>query len=73
MQAPKELDARLEALGGQRLAPIYLDDFGLFKEVYFRAFLSLVLVMHFPTSITHLRATLSTFSHIQANEIYSSD
>jgi hypothetical protein len=70
MQAPKELDARLEALGGQRLAPIYLDDFGLFKEVYFRAFLSLVLVMHFPASITHLRATLSTFSHIQANEIY---
>jgi hypothetical protein len=32
-QAPKELDARLEALGGQRLAPIFLDDFGLFKEV----------------------------------------
>jgi sulfite reductase alpha subunit-like flavoprotein len=35
-QAPKELDARLEALGGQRLAPIFLDDFGLFKEVCMR-------------------------------------
>ena len=34
-QAPKELDARLEALGGQRLAPFFADDFGLFKEVEF--------------------------------------
>jgi predicted ATPase len=32
-QAPRELDARLEALGGQRLAEMYEDDFGLFKEV----------------------------------------
>jgi hypothetical protein len=39
-QAPKELDARLEFLGGQRLAPIFLDDFGLFKEVGFLASLS---------------------------------
>ncbi len=35
-KAPKELDARLEALGGQRLAPIFLDDFGLFKEGFNR-------------------------------------
>ncbi len=42
-QAPKELDARLEALGGQRLAPIFLDDFGLFKEVHFSLALSIFL------------------------------
>jgi hypothetical protein len=42
LQAPKELDAQLEALGGQRLAPIFLDDFGLFKEVFLLSSCSLV-------------------------------
>jgi hypothetical protein len=47
-QAPKELDAQLEALGGQRLAPIFLDDFGLFKEVFLVPSCSLFIFVYFP-------------------------